>query len=379
MLQEDVAGESLHVLRQIAQQTATYQLLLSDVLNTTATLSPPSAPFQPSAGALRVNILWFTSLVFSLSTASIGILVKQWLRAYTTYKTSSAQDRMRVRHFHRQGLETWKVYEIAAMLPFLIQLALGLSFIGLRYFTAEVHPDLGRATLPLVDGWALFIFVVTILPLVSSHCPYKPASFEGLYANVRRRLFSLIATSKFHSGFALWATKRTTHCAGAHRPYDEADAVKYTHKDVDILVSADALQSDDELLATAILEALKQSQLNLKQIVSFVLDVLRSRIPWNGRLEDKATPLDCRSLTLLARTTIIEILAQIPNEQIAGRLNKRNFSWAHLDNKKSWILCILFSPPQYPISPAGLRFLGRHLVSREQHFLVRHARIIPNR
>lgn len=231
MLQEDVAGESLHVLRQIAQQTATYQLLLSDVLNTTATLSPPSAPFQPFAGALRVNILWFTSLVFSLFTASIGILVKQWLRAYTTYKTSSAQDRMRVRHFHRQGLETWKVYEIAAMLPLLIQLALGLFFIGLCYFTAEVHPDLRRATLPLVDGWALFIFVVTILPLVSSHCSYKPASFEGLYANVRRRLFSLLATSKFHSGFALWATKRTTHCAGAHRPYDEADAVKYTHKD----------------------------------------------------------------------------------------------------------------------------------------------------
>lgn len=361
MLQEDLAGETLQVLRQIAQQTATYQLLPSGVLNTTATISPSSStPFQPSHGALRVNILWFASLVFSLSTASIGLLVKQWLHAYTTYQTSSAQGRMRIRHFRRQGLETWKVYEIAAMLPLLIQLALGLFFVGLCYFTAEVHPDLGHTTLPLVAGWALFIFAVTILPLISAHCPYKPASYEGVLSILRRRLFSLIATCQFYDGLALWAVKRTPNCAEGDRPYDEADAVKYADKDVGILVSADALQSDDELLGTAILDALKQSQLNLKQVVTFLLGSLQSRIPWDTRfqVEDEPTLLDCRSLTLRARMATTDILTQIPSDQIVPYLNDIIYGPHPMDNEMCWALCILLSPSQYLISAAGLRFLG---------------------
>lgn len=365
MLQEDTAGESLLVLRQIAQQTATYQLLPSGLLNSTTTLSTPSStPFQPSRGALRVNILWFASLIFSLSTASIGILVKQWLRAYITYQTSSAQGRMRVRHFRRQGLETWKVYEIAAVLPFLIQLALGLFFVGLCYFTAEVHPDLGHTTLPLVAGWAFFIFVVTILPLVSSHCPYKPASFEGLFSVIRRRLFSMISRFNFHDRLASWAVKRTPTCAEQDRPYDESDAVKYANKDVDILISADALQSDDELLGTAILEALKQSQLDIKQVVTFILGSLQSRLPADTqlRVEDEPTGMDCRSLTFRARHATIDILSQIPSDQTIASLDKIYYPSDPLTNDMRWILCILLSPSQYSIPISGLRFLGSWLV-----------------
>lgn len=256
------------------------------------------------------------------------------------------------------------MYEIAAVLPFLIQLALGLFFVGLCYFTAEVHPDLGHTTLPLVAGWAFFIFVVTILPLVSSHCPYKPASFEGVFSVIRRRLFSVIATLKFHGGLASWAVKRTPTCAEQDRPYDESDAVKYADKDIDILISADALQSDDELLGTAILEALKQSQLNLTQVVTFLLGSLQSRLPGDRplRIEDEPSVMDCRSLTLRARIATIDILSQIPSDQIIASLDRIYYPHAPLANSLRWILCILLSPSQYSIPLPGLRFLGSWLV-----------------
>lgn len=363
MLQEDVPSETLKVLRQISQQTIAYQLLPNGMLNATITIPPSSdssAPFQPPPGAVLVNVLWFASLVFSLSTASIGILVKQWLRSYTTYKTSSAQGRMRVRHFRRHGMEIWKVYEIAAALPFLIQLALGLFFVGLCYFTAEVHPSLGRTTVPLVTGWALFLFAVTVLPIFSPYCPYKAALFEDFFSSVRQRIFSAISSVKAPDGLRRWARRHSSLCEEAHRPYDEADAVQYAHKDVDILIAADALQSDDELLGTAMLDALKLNQITPQNVVTFVLGALRNRTPWEGRFEDDPTCIDCNGLTHRAWTAIVDILAQTCGDIL---LRDMNLSTKHA----RWAVYLLLSPSQH-LNTNGLLFLGRPLLHWDWRF-----------
>ncbi|KAI0084675.1 hypothetical protein BDY19DRAFT_857279, partial [Irpex rosettiformis] len=172
-LQEDTAGETLQVLRLIAAQTATYSITGGQLVNSTATAPSTSPPFQPSAAAIRINALWFASLVISLAVASISIFVKQWLRAYMSFASASPQGQLRIRHFRRSGIEAWRVFEIASTLPLLLQISLALFFVGLCIFTFDVHPVIGKTTLPLVCAWAFLLAVIIMSPIFSSRCPYK--------------------------------------------------------------------------------------------------------------------------------------------------------------------------------------------------------------
>ncbi|KAI0766491.1 hypothetical protein BC629DRAFT_1243585, partial [Irpex lacteus] len=172
-LQEDIAGETLRVLRAIANQTAAYSTAFgAPLVNSTIVASTTTTPFQPSVAAIRINILWFTSLVISLATASFAILVKQWLRAYMAFASASPQGQLRIRHFRRAGLEAWKVFGIASMLPLLLQISLALFFVGLSVFTLDIHPSIGHTTLPLVCAWAFLFIAVTVSPAFTAGCPY---------------------------------------------------------------------------------------------------------------------------------------------------------------------------------------------------------------
>ncbi|KAI0339778.1 hypothetical protein BDW22DRAFT_1335436, partial [Trametopsis cervina] len=130
LLQEDIPGATLTTLRQMSVQNVNYTIQ-GDFIYSTSPAPTSSPPFKPSANAVRINDLWAASLIISLGTASFGILVKQWLREYMKFVTSFPQGRLRIRKFRRAGLETWKVLTIAACLPLLLQLALGLFFVGL--------------------------------------------------------------------------------------------------------------------------------------------------------------------------------------------------------------------------------------------------------
>ncbi|KAI0688599.1 hypothetical protein BC835DRAFT_1284369, partial [Cytidiella melzeri] len=171
-LLEDTASDSLSAQRQLVAQTSSYQLQ-GNLINSTAAHPTPPAPFQPSSVAIRVNVLWFASLLFALTTASFGILVKQWLREYMAVQNPSPQARLRLRHLRYPELSKWKIFEIAAFLPLLLQLSLALFFIGLCDFTASVHSSIGYTTLPIVIAWALCFMTVTILPLFFPRCPYR--------------------------------------------------------------------------------------------------------------------------------------------------------------------------------------------------------------
>ncbi|KAI0685970.1 hypothetical protein BC835DRAFT_485767 [Cytidiella melzeri] len=153
-----------------------YPLLQED----TAVPSPSLSQFEPTPAAVRLNVLWFASLVLSLSTASLGIMVKQWLREYMSFTTSSAQGHLRVRAYRRSGLETWKVFGIASTLPLLLQLSLLLFFVGLCDFTANVHPSIRNTTLSLVCAWAFLIFSVVLAPIFSARCPYKTPALKPM-------------------------------------------------------------------------------------------------------------------------------------------------------------------------------------------------------
>lgn len=188
-LQQDPQDVIIGLLQQIATQH--YISGPGFINSTTTSTSPP--PFEPPVWAIRVNVLWFTSLLLSLASASFGILVKQWLREYMAIEYTVPQQRLRARQYRYPALAQWKVFEIAAFLPLLLQLSLGLFFAGLCFFTAAVHRSVGRTTTPLVCAWAFLLFATTIAPLFSPRCPFKTTFLKRTLKGARR-YFILIVT-----------------------------------------------------------------------------------------------------------------------------------------------------------------------------------------
>ncbi|KAI0091444.1 hypothetical protein BDY19DRAFT_885220, partial [Irpex rosettiformis] len=169
----DTASQMLTISSQTLAAMQQISLQMSNSSTRPLAIATDTIPFQPSNADIRINVLWFASLIFSLITASFGMLVKQWLREYLAVENPSPRARLRIRHYREPALRHWKVFEIAAVLPLVQQLSLALFFIGLCYFTASVHDSIGHTSLPLVAGWAFCFSTVAILPLFFPRCPFK--------------------------------------------------------------------------------------------------------------------------------------------------------------------------------------------------------------
>lgn len=168
----------VQLLTQITLQTANYTVGGGHINSTNPT--PASPAFQVSPIALRVSYLWTISLSITLVTASIAILIKQWLREFkgiNDAKYTSLRARIRIRQFREPALRRWKVFETAAFLPLLIQVSLGFFLLGLCYYTSSVFPSLNKSCIPIVVAWAVMFVATSLAPAISSECPWKVTSF----------------------------------------------------------------------------------------------------------------------------------------------------------------------------------------------------------
>lgn len=359
-LREDKMDIMVDLLRQVALQTHTYTMGAGYINSTVSPLEQMQAPFQPSTNAVRVNVLWFASLTLSLVSASFAILVKQWLREYLTGDYTSPQARLRIRHFRNPGLAHWKVFDIAAILPLLLQISLALFLIGLCFFTADVHNSIGHTTLPLVAGWGFLFIAAAFAPAVSPRCPYKMALFKSAMRCLRRQLFNSIS-------FAALLVKRFSNIkiewqfpyqwSYSMLVYDEKDAVVNHKNDVDILISVDSIQSDEQLLGV-MWDALQQTQLQPEETVTFLLKILGHRlqrdipnVPSSSFLELKALPRQSYSIimNMVAEVLGDEITRQSPTSVI------KNIDWS------SWMkdcFFILLSESSWPLTAKGRRVLS---------------------
>ncbi|KAI0786895.1 hypothetical protein C8Q75DRAFT_703798, partial [Abortiporus biennis] len=172
-LQPDPNQSSVVLLSQISLQLASFNVNGPTLNSSTPAAEPPSFNSTlPSKTSVNINIFWFLSLVFSLTTASLGMLVKQWLREYLAHDSLSPQSHIRVRHFRDEGMEKFRVFEIAAVLPMLLQIALGLFFIGLVIFLIDLDMTVGWSITPFIILWASLFIIALFAPAVFAHCPY---------------------------------------------------------------------------------------------------------------------------------------------------------------------------------------------------------------
>ena len=170
--------------------------------------SPPT--FTAPTYAIWLNTLWFVSLVFSLASATIGIIVKQWLKEYSSGLYGNSREIGRRRQYRLNSLEKWHVAEIVAIVPLLLLIALVLFLAGLVILLHSLHGTVASITSMFVAILLLFIIATTMLPSLAQSCCYYSAQaylfFKSYYgialalSSLFSRLRSMVQWSKGAAG-----------------------------------------------------------------------------------------------------------------------------------------------------------------------------------
>ncbi|PPQ73632.1 hypothetical protein CVT26_010623 [Gymnopilus dilepis] len=182
-IEPDSDAAMIGLLRHIASRLDTIANVTSAHPIDAESLSSSSVP------SIVINALWFTSLVLSLSTALIGIVSLQWLTEHERYPSAlSSQEKFALFHMRAEGLRTWCVPQIFAILPLLLQLSLVLFFAGLIGFLLLSSLAVAIPVITIIVISLLFLLVTTVVPALQMfafclplgyrkeappQCPYK--------------------------------------------------------------------------------------------------------------------------------------------------------------------------------------------------------------
>lgn len=139
-------------------------------------LTPPSLDsFKPPRYAIHVNILWFLSLVITLSCGLGATLVQQWVRRYLrlTQRSDTPAHRVRVRTFFFAGINEFRVRLIVENISLLLHAAIFLFFAGLIEFLLNINDEVAHVILAVVCFFAAIYVILTFLPVIYQQCPFQ--------------------------------------------------------------------------------------------------------------------------------------------------------------------------------------------------------------
>ena len=142
---------------------------------------PPTDSFVAPRYAVWINVLWFPSLICTLSASSIAVTVKQWLYQYKQGLSGTSREISRLRQYRYENLLSWRVPEIIAVLPILLQIALALFMGGLLILLWSLHPLVALVGTALVGALFVFHFATTLLPTFRPDCSYQSPQALGIF------------------------------------------------------------------------------------------------------------------------------------------------------------------------------------------------------
>jgi Family of unknown function (DUF6535) len=208
-LQPSSSDTVILLLAQISQQLAA----LSSGTSISIPSGLPGQAFQPSASAVRVNILWFISLVLSLTCALLATLMQQWVRRYlqasqpwyATYK------RARIRAFFAEGVERFGLPLAVEALPAILHVSVFLFFAGLVDFLININHTVAFSLLSAVAVLASTYFLFTALPLIYPNSPYQTPLTALLWVTQQTTLLisldlmrRIVRFVYEHTGIVVW-------------------------------------------------------------------------------------------------------------------------------------------------------------------------------
>src|SRR6188768_2876411 len=203
--------ESYKALKQDPSEVLLSRILaqLEGHVNGTDILTTPT--FTPTHSDIRVNILWFLSLIFSFTTVLIGIISLQWLREHLRPHTDlEPQIAFSLHYLSVESLDRWYLPQIFTVLPLLLQLALVLFLAGVLDFLWSLNSTVFIPISVAVGLSLSFLFGTTILPTMQalslflprlpwentprSPCPYRSPQSWAFHQSVRPMVAIFLST-----------------------------------------------------------------------------------------------------------------------------------------------------------------------------------------
>ena len=196
LLQPDSGDETVLALAHISAQLTSFSVNQAFVNSTVAAFVPPSSAFVAPLSAIWINALWFTSLICTLSASSIAVTVKQWLYQYKQGLSGTSREISRLRQYRYDNLLSWRVPEIIALLPVLLQIALSLFLGGLLILLWTLNPVVALLSSVLVGALFSFQAVTTLLPTFRPDCSYQSPQALGVFLALQPLRNALIRATR---------------------------------------------------------------------------------------------------------------------------------------------------------------------------------------
>ncbi len=208
-LQPNSSDTTILLLAQISQQLAA----LSNGTPISIPSTLPSQTFRPSASAVRVNTLWFLSLILSLTCALLATLMQQWVRRYlqVSRRWYAPYKRARIRTFFAEGVERFGLPHAVEALPALLHASVFLFFAGLVDFMVNINHKVAVSLISAVAMGASAYFLCTALPLMYPNSPYQTPLTNLLWVLRQGTLLSGLDLTRRvvrfiyeHTGWVAW-------------------------------------------------------------------------------------------------------------------------------------------------------------------------------
>ena len=157
------------------------QLVASALSNGTAV--PPIRPQtivqqSVSPSAIRINILMFLSLFFSVTSALVSTLIQQWAREYLQYSqptgpSATPHKRGRMRTYLFVGLSRFQMRRFTYSVPILLHIAVFLFFFSVSDWLYTINVHVGATARYCFIALATVYTALSVLPLIVRHAPYQ--------------------------------------------------------------------------------------------------------------------------------------------------------------------------------------------------------------
>ena len=164
-----VGGNNKMLCNPIVENTLMIAQMSNDLINMlngthggTPPAAPPLLPYQSSV-SVWVNVIWSTSLTFSLASTFFGIFLRRWAIRYLLHNLHSIDPRV-FRHRRPEGREksdTLPPIAFVSLIHLFLPLSVFLFFFGLMIFL--VHIGVSRSLVvvsSLVIAGLLCVFLI---------------------------------------------------------------------------------------------------------------------------------------------------------------------------------------------------------------------------
>ena len=170
------------ILIRMSTQLESFKINSSFANSTTPSFNESFTPssFEAPTYAVWLNAVWFTSLIFSLASATIGIIVKQWIKTYNTGLYGRSRDIARRRQRRLNNLRKWHVATAVALVPVMLIIALILFLAGLLILLYSIHLTVALVASVFAGLLLLFIAITTVLPTAYRSCCYHSPQSAGV-------------------------------------------------------------------------------------------------------------------------------------------------------------------------------------------------------